>query len=231
MNSNFDPLTLILIAAAVIIFWRLRGVLGTRGGFEPPPAEIGNSLPKSDSHALGDSSKSTVDATESTVKVEADQKPVWEGYAPEGSDVAAALETIGRKSKSFNPQTFLSGAALACELILEAYGRGDKPALKPLLAKDVYEAFSTAIDDRTKRGETTRFQFIGMKRHKIEAASLNGNNASITTTFVCEAISVTKGKSGEIIEGDEKAVRDIANSWTFEKDVTAKDPNWKLSAT
>ena len=35
----FDPLNLLLLAIAVVVFWRLRSVLGMRTGNERPPAE------------------------------------------------------------------------------------------------------------------------------------------------------------------------------------------------
>ena len=35
----FDPLNLLLLAIAIVVFWRLRSVLGTRTGTERPPVE------------------------------------------------------------------------------------------------------------------------------------------------------------------------------------------------
>jgi predicted lipid-binding transport protein (Tim44 family) len=34
-----------------------------------------------------------------------------------------------------------------------------------------------------------------------------------------------------VIEGDERGIRDITDVWTFDRDVTARDPNWRLVAT
>ena len=36
---NFDPLNILLLAVALVVFWRLKSVLGTRTGTERPPFE------------------------------------------------------------------------------------------------------------------------------------------------------------------------------------------------
>ena len=49
--------------------------------------------------------------------------------------------------------------------------------------------------------------------------------------FIAEFISATLNRAGEVIEGDNKQVRDITDVWTFERDTGSRDPNWKLVAT
>jgi predicted lipid-binding transport protein (Tim44 family) len=34
-----------------------------------------------------------------------------------------------------------------------------------------------------------------------------------------------------MIEGDPKKIREISDIWTFERDVSSRDPNWTLIAT
>ena len=53
----------------------------------------------------------------------------------------------------------------------------------------------------------------------------------VTTKFVSQLISATLSKSGAVIEGDPKQVREITDVWTFERDIGSRDPNWKLAAT
>ncbi|MGL4242305.1 MAG: TIM44-like domain-containing protein, partial [Beijerinckiaceae bacterium] len=38
-------------------------------------------------------------------------------------------------------------------------------------------------------------------------------------------------KSGEVIDGDPREIRENTDVWTFERDTTSRDPNWKLVAT
>ena len=40
MQDSFDLTTIIFLALAVFVIWRLRSVLGTRTGTERPPAEF-----------------------------------------------------------------------------------------------------------------------------------------------------------------------------------------------
>jgi len=38
-------------------------------------------------------------------------------------------------------------------------------------------------------------------------------------------------KDGKLIDGDQEAVAEVTDIWTFARDVRSKDPNWKLIAT
>ena len=44
-------------------------------------------------------------------------------------------------------------------------------------------------------------------------------------------ISVTRDAEGEVVEGDPKKVREVTDIWTFARDISSKNPNWKLVAT
>jgi predicted lipid-binding transport protein (Tim44 family) len=48
---------------------------------------------------------------------------------------------------------------------------------------------------------------------------------------VSQLISATRDKSGNVIEGSPDKVTEVTDVWTFARDVTARDPNWKLVAT
>ncbi len=227
MNSAFDPLTLVLLAAAAIIFWRLRSVLGTRTGLERPPVEFKRPPAKTETEKP-EPNPHTIEGEATEIVPEV---PVWQGYAEKDSALANALVELSTKSPGFSPGTFLAGAGAASEMILEAYAAGNKKALQPLLSKEVYEAFASAIDERQRLGQTMTFRYVGMKNNHIDAVNMSGNRASITTAFTCEAIGATTDGSGAVIDGDAKAIRDISNIWTFERDVTSRDPNWKLVST
>jgi predicted lipid-binding transport protein (Tim44 family) len=42
---------------------------------------------------------------------------------------------------------------------------------------------------------------------------------------------VTRAKDGTVIDGNPDAVTDVTDVWTFARDVSSRDPNWKLVAT
>ena len=224
MNTIFDPFNLVLIGIAAFIFWRLKSVLGTRTGHERPPVEM---RPK----PAPQPASATPDLPPSHPQPEAPKIPVWQGHAPEGSPDAKALEAIATADAHFTVPYFLDGARSAYEMITHAYAQGDKAELKPLLASDVYEGFSQAIDGRAKLGETMESKLVAINSAAIEGVELNGKRASITIRFVSEFITARKSRQGEVLEGDPKKIREITDIWTFERDLRSRDPNWRLAAT
>jgi predicted lipid-binding transport protein (Tim44 family) len=132
---------------------------------------------------------------------------------------------------SFSPRGFVEGANLAYEMTIEAFAKGDKPALKNLLSKEVFDGFSRVIDDRASQGQRVESRFVGIDKTTIQQASLVGRKASVTVEFVSDLISATYDKAGQVIDGDPKEIRQVTDVWTFERDVGSRDPNWKLVAT
>jgi predicted lipid-binding transport protein (Tim44 family) len=222
MFSGMDPINLVLLAVAGFVLWRLWSVLGTRTGFEKPPIVL---QPAPDKRA------STETPKEGEVLEPETRDPVWKGHAAEGSEAALGLEAIAGRTPGFTATSFVRGANMAYEMVLEAYAKGDKPALKPLLAKEIYESFAAAIDARTAQGHATTFQFVGVKSSDIKRASLSNNKAQVEVAIVSEMISATTDKQGAVVEGEIGAIRTVTDRWTFERDVTSRDPNWKLLAT
>jgi predicted lipid-binding transport protein (Tim44 family) len=157
--------------------------------------------------------------------------PVWQGHAEAGSTLAQGLEAIAAKTTGFTVPSFISGASVAYEMVLEAYAAGNKPALKNLLSKELFDSFASAIDARNAKGHSMKFQFVGVKAAKITQAALNGNKAQVEVDFNSEMISATLDKSAGVVDGDDKSIRTVTDLWTFERDVTSRDPNWKLIAT
>jgi predicted lipid-binding transport protein (Tim44 family) len=48
---------------------------------------------------------------------------------------------------------------------------------------------------------------------------------------VSELISVTGDKLGNVTEGNPDKVTYVTDVWTFARDLSSRDPNWKLVAT
>jgi predicted lipid-binding transport protein (Tim44 family) len=48
---------------------------------------------------------------------------------------------------------------------------------------------------------------------------------------VSQLVSVTRDGSGAIVDGSPEKVTEVTDVWTFARDVTSRDPNWKLVAT
>jgi len=235
----FDPLNLLLLAIALIVFWRLRSVLGTRTGNERPPVDPFGSSRKGNAPASTAEPEGKIlrfpqpeNAEDQPASQDGNaEQPVWTGYAEPGTALAQGLERLAGADSSFSPGTFINGAKRAYETIVDAFARGDKGALKSLLSKEVFDGFSRAINERESAGQRIDSRFVGIDKAAITAANLAGNRASITVRFVSELITATQDKAGEVIDGDAREIREITDVWTFERDINSRNPNWKLVAT
>jgi predicted lipid-binding transport protein (Tim44 family) len=228
-----DIYTIIFLALAVFIFLRLRSVLGQRTGRERPPydpysARDAVRTPASDKVVAlptrgAEPAPAPVEAVEPTER--------WKGVAEQGSAVAAGLDAIAAEDKSFDAKHFLAGARAAYEMIVTAFAEGDRRSLKNLLSRDVYEGFETAIREREGRGETTETRFVSIDKADITGAELRGKTAQVTVRFVSQLVSVTHDRTGKVIEGSPEKVTEVTDVWTFARDLSSRDPNWKLVAT
>lgn len=236
MNQVFDPLNLLILAVAVVILLRLRNVLGTRTGHERRYDPYSATEPTDKARRRADGKVIPLPGSKPadeiyTADAAAPGEPVWKDVAEEGSALAKGLEKVARADRSFDVRDFLEGAKMAYEMIVTAFARGDRKALKPLLSRDVYEGFATAIAERERANETLETQLVGIDKAEIMAATVQGRRASITIKFLSQMITIKRNADGAVIEGDERGIRDITDVWTFERDVTARDPNWRLVAT
>ena len=229
MSGFFDIYSIIFLVIAVVIFMRLGSVLGRRTGNEPTsfdPAVRRTPAPSRNDNVVTMPSR---ERPQGAVK-SADIARIAR-HAPEGTAVHDGLVELARVS-DFDPDHFLTGAKAAYEMIVTAFAEGDRATLKNLLAPDVFDGFVSAIAEREARQEKTETTFVGIEEAKITAAELaEGRSARVSIRFVSSLISVTRNKAGEVVDGDPNDVQTIRDVWTFARDVTARDPNWKLVAT
>jgi predicted lipid-binding transport protein (Tim44 family) len=234
MRDVFDIYTIIFLALAVFIFLRLRSVLGQRTGRERPPYDPFSARepvrPAPEKVvALPNRSAETVAPKPAEPVENAGER--WKGIAEPGSAIATGLDAISGADANFDGQHFLTGARAAYEMIVNAYAEGDRRTLKNLLAREVYDGFESAISEREKRGEMVESRFVSIDSAEITAAELRGRNAQVTVRFQSKLVSVTRDKDGNVIDGNAEKVTDITDVWTFARDVSSRDPNWKLLAT
>jgi predicted lipid-binding transport protein (Tim44 family) len=231
-----DIYTIIFLVIAIVIFLRLRSVLGRRTGNERPPfdpfsrrtpprAAPGNDkvidLPRRAAVAPDTSARPVEPVAGDRIKV----------IAPPGSSLHDALTAVANVDPTFNPDSFIGGAKSAYEMIVTAFAEGDRKGLRQLLSREVYDGFVTAISEREARGETIEFKFVGIDRAEITAAGVKAGTVQITVRFLSKLISATRGKDGKVIDGDPVHVGDVTDIWTFAREAASRDPNWKLVAT
>ena len=233
MRDVFDIYTIIFLALAVFIFLRLRSVLGQRTGRERPPydpyAAREPARPATEKVVALPNRAPEAAAAKPSEPVEPGER--WKGVAEVGTPLAAGLDGILAADANFDPNHFLTGARAAYEMIVNAFAEGDRRTLKNLLSREVYEGFETAISEREKRGETVESHFVSIENAEITAAELRGRTAQLTLRFHSKLVSATRDKNGNVIDGNAEKVTDVTDVWTFARDLSSRDPNWKLVAT
>ena len=229
-----DIYTIIFLALAVFIFLRLRSVLGQRTGSERPPYDRAapNVVQRTQDSNVVPIPGAVIDqaplAPTADVVPPADR---WKGIAEPDTPLAQGLDAIVAQDPSFDPRHFLSGAKSAYEMIVLAFANGDRRALKDLLSAEVYDSFDSVIKDREKHEQKTETRFVSIDKAELVNAEARDRAAQLTVRFVSQMISVTRDKTGTIVDGNPDKVADITDVWTFARDTTSRDPNWKLVGT
>ncbi|BCP55799.1 calcium-binding protein [Kaistia sp. 32K] len=239
MNGFVDIYTLIFLVLAVVIFFKLRGVLGQRTGNERPPFDpFARRKASEPEAAAGDKvvalprrPSANDDAAVAAQPVTTSEDQRIAAVAQPGTPLASALAAIIAADRNFDPQQFIDGARTAYEMIVTAFAQGDRKALKPLLGREVYDGFAGAIGEREARGETVEFNFVGFEKVEMVDGALKNGTAQVSVKFVSKLISATRDKAGEIVDGDAVHIADVTDIWTFARDVSSRDPNWLLVAT
>ncbi len=237
MNGFLDIYSIIFLVIAIVVFLRLRSVLGRRTGNERPPFDPFTRRDAPRTGATGDDKvislpRRPAEAEEAKpADVEAAAEARVNTIAAPGTPLADALKAITASDRSFDPAPFVNGAKGAYEMIVTAFAEGDRKVLRQLLSRDVYDGFVSAISQRESRDEKIEFKFVGIDKTEITEATLKGGTAQVTVRFVSKLISATHDKAGAVIDGDPVHVGDVTDIWTFARDVNSRDPNWKLVAT
>jgi predicted lipid-binding transport protein (Tim44 family) len=188
---------IILAAIAVLVISRLYSVLGQKTGAEPTPRRV--------KEAMNRPAETGEPAEEGRPRV----RPAFTGPA------AAGLESIAATDPDFSPDDFTRGARKAYEMIVTAFADGDRETLRELVDEDVYEAYSTAIDERQTTGaEPLRLARIRAARIAEASVSEDGM-ARVAVSF-----------ESELTDGDLQ--RHAKEIWTFKRPVNTSNPNWLL---
>lgn len=194
MDQNTLEILVLAFIAGFVLF-RLYTTLGRRTGEErqqPRPAPAQGGLPPE----IG----------------AAPPNPALKGAGAAGEGLMA----IVRADPSFDTEFFVNGARSAYELIVGAFAKGDRDALRGLLTPRVYESYAAAIAAREASGEAGP-ELVRLKSAEIADAALQGETARVTVRFEAE---LAEGVHG---------VRDAREKWTFERDIRSSDPNWRLA--
>lgn len=199
---------LILAGVAIVVLARLYAVLG-RDDTPPPMAD--SDAPQ---HMMPEL------ATEMTPLA----PPV---ELPEFSGRDALLGVL----PGFNPAEFLHGAKAAYEMIVNAFAHGDRDTLRALLDDEVFANYDEAIGKRELEKKILSIDIVRMDDPKIVEAEVEGKQVFLTVEFHSDLAIA------EYLDGDDETVPDgtmepaeTVEQWTFTRNTSSHDPNWKLAA-
>jgi predicted lipid-binding transport protein (Tim44 family) len=233
MGDGFPLIDVVLFAmVAAFLFLRLRSVLGRRTGQErqrpnpfvrPAPEQRPGQPPTQRPEPRGE--------IRPLPRLEAVRPRTDNSGAAAVTPLATGLAQVKLAEPAFDEESFLGGARVAFEMIIEAFAHGDLVRLRPLLADDVYEKFAGAIKAREAAGETLETTLSGIRILDIVEARVDGRVAIVTVKVVSDQINLLRDRGGAVIDGDPAKPVEVVDLWTFSRVTRARDPNWTLIAT
>ncbi len=212
---------LVLAGIAVFLILRLRSVLGTRDGFEKPPAPL-----------PGSSERRRSGRPELDVIEGGPDRDITD-HVEDGSQAAKALAAMKMAEPGFNVTEFLEGARGAYEMILMAFEKGDIEDVRGFLSPEVADTFDTVIADRKAQGLSINANFVGVREVSLASAEFDRDSSegNVTVRLVGELTSVVTNSDGDVVEGDPSEIKRQRDVWTFSRRMGSDDPNWILVAT
>ena len=201
---------LIFAVIAVLLVLRLRSVLGQRTGYEQPQ----DNQVKESFDDKGNAPISFPKAADKSVKIS-----------------GSGLDALRRVDRQFNEKEFVQGATAAFDIILIAFADGDQAQLKRLLSYDLLQSFMQTIHDRTAAKESLEITINDIREVSILNVELVDSVASITVHFHTTQTRIARDEQGDVMEDSDTGPQEFIDIWTFERDLTLSDPNWKLAET
>ncbi len=141
------------------------------------------------------------------------------------------IDAIMKADPSFSDVEFVNGASSAYGMILESFAGEDIEALKPLLGYEMNSSFAEAIRERQKAGETLSITLVDLEKAEISNARLVDGLALISVDFQSSQKRLLRAEDGSVLDGGGDEAETFRDRWTFERDISSRDPNWLLVET
>jgi predicted lipid-binding transport protein (Tim44 family) len=202
--------------AAGLVFW-LRNILGTRHGderdrpnpFTRPPEDKQPGTAKTGANAPA----MVVGIGSSTL--ESGPAPALDRNMAIDKSAETGLAEIARADRTFDTLNFLRGAQDAFVMIVEAFAKGERETLKPLLAEPVYKSFADAITGRETTGQKAHVEIHAIRKAEIVAARLQHRDAFITVRFIADETNLLHDSANLLIHGNPDRIMETIDVWTF----------------
>ena len=217
------------IVAAGLVFW-LRSILGTRHGDDRERPNPFTRSPEDAKNAT-QSASGTPAAALGIAGPDSNQPPALDRNMAITAAAEPGLLEIGRADRSFQTLDFLRGAQDAFVMIVEAFARGDRDTLKPLLTENVFKAFAGVITERETTGQKAHLEIHAIRKAEIIAARLDRRDALVTIRFVADETNVLRDSTDMLLHGNPERVTETIDVWTFVRDTKSREPGWLLFET
>ena len=201
---------LIFAVIAILLALRLRSVLGQRTGYEQPQD-------KNEKESFADKGNAPI--------------PFPKAVDTNAKISGSGLDALRRADRQFDEKAFIGGATAAFQMILSAYAEGDQAQLKRLLGYDLLQSFVQSINARVSAKESLEITVNEIREVSILNVELVESVASITVHFHTLQTRIARDADDAIIDESETEPQEFIDIWTFERDLTLSDPNWKLAET
>lgn len=244
MTGQLDLTALLFLAIAVIVFLRLRSVLGRRTGDDEAridryrnqraaEQQKQQSTPPADGKVvtLPRREREVATAEAAPKEAAADRDLRMTKFAGGNGPLARGLIEVAKADAGFDPVEFMKGARAAYEMIVMAFSEGNRKLLGDLLSPEVFSGFDEVLRSREAQRQTIEQSFVGINAAEMIESEMAGKNAQVTVKFVSELISAVRDQAGEVVSGDPKKIKEVTDVWTFARDTSTRDPNWRLVAT
>lgn len=214
MNTLLDLPTLIFILLTLFVIYKLRSILGT-----VDEEEVSRPMRNMQFSAAPSAHKNS----------EWDES--WASYFENAEALKPKILELMQKNPSFQIKDFLSGARSAYEMILIAFGKGDKQALRPYVTDEVYNNFCLVIDQRQSRQQNLDIKIVSETKVEISDVTFKNNDVHIKVYFHMSIVQILKNEKNEILNEPQEQNVETNDLWTFSKSVKDKNPNYILTAT
>jgi predicted lipid-binding transport protein (Tim44 family) len=220
MTETYDPVSHIAVIALIVFYWHW-----LRIWHQPPPSDRDRDTATRKPAAPQQLAAETDSQKGRSLRANA------RGTAISPAAQAEPAPTASPCNAPFDESSFLAGAAVAYERVLRAYIDEDYDVLEQLLDPALLAVFVAAISARKKRGERRELIFIGIRDMRTLQTRADPTMTTVTVRFVSEAVMVTYGTDGAVVDGHPQNVVQMTDDWSFARPLSSTDPNWQLVAT
>ncbi|CEO98442.1 Tim44-like domain-containing protein [Plasmodiophora brassicae] len=146
------------------------------------------------------------------------------------TDSGAALAAIRRLDPDFSLIAFMEEMEhYMVPRVVKAYLKGDLDTLQLACAGDAMAFMNASMRQRMAQGVYFDERILDVSHITFHDAKLvEGNDAVLVVTFMCQHVHCIRSADGTIVEGSEHDIRSTYYSWAVVRDMDNDEFNWRI---